>query len=292
MGDGEMGAELRELLVELAGDSTQEVRLVARFALGRVAGRPGVGAGALEGSDEVSNWLLRDLARGRSTDRAGAGLALGIAAASRKQASIPFPREWQRAIEQELADASRPEDRAALALALGLTVDVPPGDMLGEAFERVPEGELRARIAFAMGLAGDRAQAETIQDWMDTREGDRFAVARGIEALALLGSVGVLEDARVELEREPALVRGIGLLEGLGRVGDERVVSTVSARPSPPRPTCSERPPRARSAPWPIGELLPWCQDLADVANVSSRISTLFDFGGGGLLGPDRVLSA
>ena len=284
LGDGELGGDLRELLIELSDDANQEVRQVARFSIGRVAGRPGPGVDGLAGLEALSGWLLRDLTRGRSTDRAYAGLALGLAASGLEESNLTPPREWQRALEQELLSASRPDDRAALALALGLAADGRPGDSLAKAFEKAPEGELRARIAFAMGLAGAVAETERIEEWMATRQADRFAVGRALESLALLGRRDVLDRARVELANDPPLPRGIGLLDGLGQVGDAAVLPSVLAATERARPDLL-RAAAARA----LGALAdrdptPWCQDLADVANVASRVGTLYDFGAGGLL--------
>ena len=283
-GDGKVGEDLRELLFKLSGDPNADTRQAARLALGRVLGRGGSGPDATKNQLKLAAWLLRDLTRGRSSDRPYAALALGLAADGRRLDSLPVPAEWGLQLETQLRGTRSPEQVMALASACGLVGGSHFEETLLAAFDHAPEGEPRERIAFAMGLAGVRGAIETLEEWLPTRRGDSGALARGVEALALLGASGALTELERTLGDQPTTVEATGLLDGLGRTSDVGYVETL-VECCQPGEVNLVRATAARS----LGALgdrnpKPWCEDLAAVANLTAGVSTLFDFGGGGLL--------
>ncbi len=283
-GDGPAGEGLRKLLLGLCEDSNSETRQASRLAVGRVLGRTGSGSEARANQEELAAWLLRDLVRGRSSDRAYSALGLGLAAEARRLEGLSVPAEWSAQLELGLRDSNGPDNLMAIASACGLTGNARLEEALLEAFDGAPEGEPRTRIAFAMGLAGTRGAIELLEDWLGTRKGDRGSMARGLEAMALLGAQGVLTDAQSALTADLPAVQAAGILDGLGRTGDARALEALL------HSTNSDRVDLVRAAAArSLGALAdrnpsPWCEDLADVANLTAGVSTLFDFGGGGLL--------
>lgn len=283
-GDGPAGEGLRDLLLDLCGDANSETRQASRLAVGRILGRAGTGSEARANQEELATWLLRDLVRGRSSDRAYSALGLGLAAEARRLEGLSVPSEWSVQLETELREANGPDNLMAIASACGLTGSASLEEALLAAFDKAPEGEPRTRIAFAMGLAGTRGAIEPLEDWLATRQGDRGSLARGIEAMALLGAQQVLNDAQSVLKAELPAMQAAGILDGLGRTGDARVLEAL-LRSTDENRVDLVRAAAARSlgalADW---DPSPWCEDLADVANLTAGVSTLFDFGGGGLL--------
>ena len=283
-GDGPAGEGLREMLLDLCEDPNSDTRQASRLAVGRILGRTGSGPEARANQEELATWLLRDLVRGRSSDRAYSALGLGLAAEARRLEGLSVPSEWSSQLETELREANGPDNATAIASACGLTGSKGLEESLLAAFHKAPDGEPRARIAFAMGLAGTRGAIEPLEDWLETRKGDRVSIARGIEALALLGAQTVLTDAKSNLKVELPAVQAAGILDGLGRTGDARALEAL-LRSTDENRVDLVRAAAARSlgalADW---DPSPWCEDLADVANLTAGVSTLFDFGGGGLL--------
>ncbi|MEO0652216.1 MAG: hypothetical protein AAFZ65_16195, partial [Planctomycetota bacterium] len=190
--DGKLDATLREALWAATDEPELGTRTTAYLALVEGLTRP---ASDDSGDDaellRARSDLARRLTRGRSTDRPAVALALGVGARDLRAAGTAVPAIWTVSLRTSLKTATSPEERSAIAIALGLVQDSESVEPLLEIFESLPNGGDRARAALGIGMLGAPSTLAELRTAFQKLESEPGNAARVAEALAHGGDTGL-----------------------------------------------------------------------------------------------------
>jgi HEAT repeat protein len=258
-------------------------RRFARIALARIAGRDG--DGDPNGVEDVRRFLLSELARGRSDERAWAALALGVLERSRIDAGRLPDGEVAAALRDALTTERAPDDVAAVAVALGLLRDPGAESALVAKLRAVRDDEARGLVALALGMVGARAHAAELSRVVDESGYRPLTLREAATGLALLGDKEALPGLLEQLRETRSLAAQAALAEAIGRVGDARSFAGLAAMISDESVPASARA-FAAVALGLAGDLdpLPWSTPLSVHGNHITAPVTLYDDVGLGVL--------
>ena len=219
--DSPIQERLREALWAATDEADLRNRTAAYIALAQCLSRPDALDASRVSPDAVESRaaLARRLTRGRSTDRPAVALALGLGSWHLRQAGQVPPPIWTMSLRSALGSASGPEERVALALALGLANDVESEARLLEILESLPQGVERTYVALALGFTGSSAVLTPLREQYAELAPDPALSARMVEALGCAGDVGVASRLWTWLDEESDRRGRLELLAGLSRVG-------------------------------------------------------------------------
>lgn len=231
--DGDaLDKRLRRDLEKAIASTDQPTRHFATLALAEAAARPGLGKGEpLGAAAEVRRDMLSQLARGKSTQRPWAGLALGLLGSGLNECGGLPSEDASRALAWQLGEARSPEEVGAYALALGLRQDGQERRAIESKLEDF-EGrdEARGHLALSLGLLGAR-NAQTPLRTVELDSTRRPWVLRQTSvALAMLDDTELSGRLATELSATKSLPEGVGLAHSLGRVGGREAAVTLLAR--------------------------------------------------------------
>ena len=235
--DAEIRAALFAVHANAAGTGERQFALVA---LARAGGR-GVGAGAAEGSREVTKLLVKSLGNGPQARRAWAALALGVQAHRMRSSGRAPSTAAVQALRATLAKATEPELVAAAAVGLGLTGDSESAKLLLKKLEQVSVDSARGSICEGLGLLGAREAIETLQGVVADSEFRPFLLARASVALALLGGADAVPLLIEMLGSARSLAGQAGIAAALGTIGDVRSLPPLAAFLGDARKTTTAR---------------------------------------------------
>jgi hypothetical protein len=231
LGSGEFDRELRDLLLEFAGDADDAVKQLAFLSLGRVAARPGLtpeGGLDLEGLEPILDVLMARAQRGASTLRSAALIGLGLARRGLDRRGLAAPESIDKLLYDALDRGSDPLLASAAVMAAGLAAQPEMGERLAQTYAALPaQGGLRARAAYGVALhQGLRGRALLREEL--SRGVNEAAVVTGLaRALLLMGDPEVLSDAQRDFAAGASIPRRLGWIDALGLAGGRPAVPVL-----------------------------------------------------------------
>jgi len=228
---------IRAALMAIADGSLadQQARNYALIALGRAGGRAGHGAGdpfaALAGPARANprSFLIGKLARAKSAARPWAALALAVLERSRIDAGRQPSADVRAALRTALKDARSPVEIGGLAVAVGIAQDAAAGEVLRAQLKRTADDEARGFCALALGLVGDQAAVQSIEELIAKAKYRPHLLKAGAIGLGLLGDKAIVPELVSMLEQASALSAQAAIASALGFIGDERSVDPLIA---------------------------------------------------------------
>lgn len=286
-GSGALDRSVRASLVKAFTDAREpDVRNFALVALAHVAARPGPGGtDPLEGMKETQAFLLKELAKGSTTDRPWIVLALGVLDRGSIDLGVTRSPEIGAAVRAALKDARSPRDVGACAIAVGIRDDAESRAELVAKLGDVSDDETRGFVALALGLMGARDAIGRIQDIVSDAKYRPALLKDASISLGLLGDKQAVPGLIRMLVDAKSLATQASLASALGFIGDARSIEPLVEMLGDKKVT-----PRARAfAAVALGlvadkESLPWNSKLSVGINYRANTTTLANGEGTGIL--------
>lgn len=226
-GDAEaLDARGRELLLEGSSDWQPELRRQALVALARAAARPGAGPEPGAALAPVRARLLARLADARTPERPWAALALGLLERGVAQGGGVPSEDVRRALRAQLDAATSPDERGALATALGLLRDPAAEGPLRELLAS-QDDVLCGQAAVALGLLGARGAIDELRAVVRGATYRPGLLFESATALALLGDRELVPELVDRLRTAESLAAQAAIASALGRIGDRRTIEPL-----------------------------------------------------------------
>jgi HEAT repeat protein len=232
LGDGdadELDREISATLERAARELEPLARGLAQVALGDSSTRAGSGDDPERGAREARAFLLGRLAQGTTLSRPWAAFGLALGERRRLRQGWNATPEVGAALRAALAAARSPEERNALALALGLIEDREARPAVLELFESPASDDVRGTFAVALGLLrSDEARGVLAATVRESRF--RPGLLRDASVgLALIGDKEAVALLAGELPKAGSLASQAALCAALGTIGDARAVESLVA---------------------------------------------------------------
>ena len=274
---------LRNAILQVAKNGSEQARRFALVGLGQLGGRPGGGPDAFEGLDQVSEFLLKELERETSPRRPWAALAIGIQGRMLHRVGHALEPSTSKALLAQAAKERDPETVGAYALALGLRRDLEAWELLLQRLDTL-EGRDAARgyCAVALGLMDVKDAADPVLRLVRDSAYRPDLIRQAATGLALLRQVHAVPELVQMLEQATATSSQAALCGALGRIGDRDAVGPLLALLKNDKATGSARS-FAAVALGLIGDSdpLPWNVELSRDVHYRATTSTLIGEGGG-----------
>jgi HEAT repeat protein len=237
-GDGdELDREIARALERAAAELEPLSRGLAQIALGDSSARAGAGPDPERGLREARAFLMQRLAQGTTLSRPWAAFGLALGERRRQRAGwLPTP-EVGAALRGALVAARSPEERAALALALGLIEDDQAPAPVRALFHEARADDLRGTFAVALGLLRDAASVPALTQTVRESRFRAGLLRDAAVGLALAGDKRAVPLLAEELASASSLASQAALCAALGTVGDARAVERLIAFLADPAPT-------------------------------------------------------
>jgi hypothetical protein len=226
--------EVRERLTELASEGNHRARSFALLALAQVGAREGRaradGTGdPRAGTAAIQRTLVQRLARARSQDEPWAALALGVLARGlRDRGELPSEGVLA-ALREGLRGAKSPDEKAAYAIAIGLSRDYEAhGPLVARVDELDPS--TRSFVALALGMTGAPAAIEPLQATLAGAEHEPETLVGTAHALALLKDPALLDALEAVGEDCECALSHLGTSLALGRSRHPGAAALLLAR--------------------------------------------------------------
>lgn len=230
--DGDpLDRSVRAALSEAVGRGGDgSLRRFAMIALAQVAGRPGAeGRDPLAGLAPARKRLLQELARGRSTTRPWASLALGVLERSLLDSGRLASRDTAAALISALRGARAPEEVGALCVGLGLMRCVEATPVLGEKLEGLADDEARGFAALALGMIEARESIGPIREILRSSKYRPGLLREAAIGLARMGEKGTGAELVKMLASAGSLASQASIASALGFIGDSRSLDPLLA---------------------------------------------------------------
>jgi HEAT repeat protein len=276
-------AEVRATLYRAAADDDKLTRSLALVSLAKVAGRPGKGGTDAEAFAEAQGFLLGKLVRGDASQRAWAGLSLGVLGVTRYDNGQTAAPELAQALRGTLDDAKQKDDVGAHCLGLGLLRDGDAADLLVERLVESKDDGTRACAALASGLVGAKAAFEPLQKMLESSTQASSLYVSAALGLRIAGSAEISSKMVARAQRRPVDESTDDVARLLGYLGDARTVDELAALVA----ESANKPEIRAAACEALGEICDlrarhWTSSLATDLHYGLLSSTLLSFGGDG----------
>jgi HEAT repeat protein len=264
----------------LSGDHW--TRNIALLYATRACAGPGASALDTKLSGRMRGVLAADIARGSSSTRPWAALALGILEHTHMAAGSPPSRDARSAVRAALLERRGPEEIGAYCLAAGLMHDTETRDALVHVLVDTQEDEPRAHAAIGLGLLGDANAIAPLRKAVADARYRPLVLRDAAIALGLLGDRDVSAQLSSMLAETQSLSAQSAIASALGFIGDDRSIEPLVALVE--SKTTSDRTKAFAAAA--LGSMcddrrLPWnCAYALDV-NYGLSPPTLYDPAGG-----------
>jgi len=231
--EDELDVRVRGTLMDVAVGGKGSLRSYAVIALAQACARAGSGEGdARYGTEQARRFLVKRLARAKSTDRAWVALALGIlehgAQQDREARSAGPSPELRLALRECLQESKSPELVAACSIGTGLAAGGDAAAVVAGRIENVNDDAL-AHTALALGLTGSPEAIDPLHAVLQRSRHQPDVLEQAALALALLHDDSLIEDLQGLLgECDCLLSRGAVAL-ALGRTRNPRAVEPLLA---------------------------------------------------------------
>jgi len=217
----------RDTLAAASGHADPVARGLALVALAEAAARKGPGQDPLAGLPAAEKQLLRELERGRSGVQGWAALGLGMLARARAEAGLAPSSDVLEALARAASESQSSNDRAAIDLARGLARDAAATADLERDALTGRDPIVRAAATLALGFSGANSSADGLRMQLADVGVNARVTENTAVALVLLGDPDVATRLVDLVRKTGSLERQAALLEGVGRSGDDRVVSDL-----------------------------------------------------------------
>jgi HEAT repeat protein len=277
-GADELDAEIRRALANVPKGGELQARAFALVAAAEAGARFGRDAG--KGLSETSEFLVRELARGKSGLQPWAALAAGTFAWRVAQQGVTHPSQGvlRQALALALDDEGSHERLGAYALGAGLARSTESAPRLLKLLAKELPEDVRGQVAIALALLGHEAAIEPLRALVAESKYRPELLRQAAIALALLGDKEVPLQLAGMLREARSLASQAALASALGFTGDHRSVEPLLALLADRDVTEKAR----AFAAIALGnvadkELLPWNTKIGAGINYRAASATLFD---------------
>ncbi len=173
------------------------------------------------------NFLMKYFVNGKSNTRQWAALAIGLQGYHVHAHGGDLSASTGRAVEAIFGRTKSPISAGAHAIALGLRGDIDCVPRLIERLEDSRDETVRAQIAIALGLIGERSAVLALEQVMESSDHLPMLLRDSAIALALLGQKEVVIDLVEVIAAGESLPVLEGAVAALSLVGDARAVDPL-----------------------------------------------------------------
>jgi len=281
----EFDARLGVELLRSAEARELSERSYALMGLAEIALRTGSGETPRAREDLYRRELLDALENSRARVVAWAALALGVLEHGNLQSGAGAHEPTREALRKRFEKAASPEERSALAVAMGLASDPAAGALLLAALEKESEDTLRGYLALGLGLCRHAPAAGTLRELALGARNKPFLLEQSSIALALLGERGLAPMLIEQLKDSRSLAAQAWLSRTIGMISEQE---SVPALLDMVRNDKLGQDPRAQAA-MALGRILdasalPWIQPYASALDYRNPTAVLIAGDGSGLL--------
>lgn len=244
LGDGDadgLDREIAHALERAAREFEPLSRGLAQIALGDSSARSGTGSDPERGAREARAFLLERLSQGTTLSRPWAAFALALGERRRLREGWNPTAEVGAALRAALDGARSPEERAAMALALGLIEDGQARAKVLELYLAPASDDVRGTFAVALGLLRARESVEALADTVRQSRFRPGLLRDAAVGLALVGDKAAVPLLTAELSAAGSLASQAALCAALGTVGDARSVEILVTFLESPAPSARAR---------------------------------------------------
>lgn len=228
-GDTDLDKKIRKALAEVPKNlSDQQSRNFALIAMAKVAGTPGPD-GSESGIKDASEFLLKQLERGKSTIKPWAGLAIGVLGRKLKEQGTAPPELV--ALGDALRSALKAEkDKSRLgaySIGVGIMGDQEASRTLLEHLEKLSEDTARGYVALGLGLMGDLNAKEPIGRIIEESKYRPDLLKQAAISLGLLGDKELVGKLVKMLQSSKSLATQAAISSALGFIGDQHSIDPL-----------------------------------------------------------------
>jgi HEAT repeat protein len=222
-GNGAADRKARAAILRAFDAADPQIRAFAMISAAELGGRCGDDAPGTECRSALSS----ELARGRSSSRSWAALALGLFERIRLDRSLPSSEPTRRALRDWFSAARGRSEVGSGALALGLCRELRAEKLLRARLADSSEDTGQGFVALALGMIGASDSVGELRDLVRASRYRPQLLEQVAEALALLGD----KETAVSIAGLLAEARGLAAQSSyagaLGFVGDARCVDPL-----------------------------------------------------------------
>ncbi len=278
----ELDIEIRKALTDVPHNLADvQARHFSLIALAQVGGRPGssTAGDATAAVPEVRKQLLLQLARGKSSMRRWAALALGLFEKSlADRTGVPASAESAAALRMALDDSNSALAIGANAIGAGILGDLQASEVLLEKLASMRAPGTRGFVCIALGLLGARDAIEPIQSVVEASKYQPDLLKSAAIGLGLLGDKPVADSLVAMLDQARGLASQASIASALGFIGDRRSIEPLIDMLGDQQKTGAAR----GFAAVALGivadkEPLPWNAKIAANINYRANTATLTD---------------
>ena len=284
--DQKVNSNIREMLMKLPEHvNDQQTRNFALIALAYSNSTVGLGPDSFAGVQETYKYFMRQLARGKSVQKAWAGLSAGILVNRLEHQGFPVPTSWRKSIVDALRMEKQPERLGALAVAIGLAGGPDAGEVLLDKVKTTQDDEAKGYLCIGLGLLGERKAIEYIQEVVEKSKYRPLLLQQAAISLGLMGDYNLVPYLTATLENSTSLASQASIVQALGFIGDARSIDSLVGMLEDKQVTDRGRG-FAAAALGMVAErnLLPWNNSLSCDLNYRASTFTLNDIEGTGIL--------
>jgi HEAT repeat protein len=220
---------IRTELLRLSGEGDAYARYLSWISIARCAARAGEGPTPRLALPQLEAFLLDRLARANTLARPWAALALGVLQRELSSAGGPRRTEIDTALRAAMSDAASVDERAALAVAFGLSGDATAAPVLAKLLEESNDDLLQSSAAVSLGWLGARDSIPLLREVL-RNSGVRAEVLKSAAiGLALMHDRELVAELVERLRTGSSLAVQSSLASALGWIGDARAIDPLLA---------------------------------------------------------------
>jgi HEAT repeat protein len=279
-----LDARIRAALLD--ADSRARDQAARRFALIALAQSDGrVGDGERPAKGLVTRRLLSALGKGTESEKAWAGIAIGVRGYALNASGAQVPADATTALRSALFDSKSQEVLGAYAIGLGLLRDLDSQARLLALVDSKNDDGTRGYASIGLGLMNAAGAIETIERVVRESKYQPVVLQQAAIALGLLGDKRVVGELADMLRESKTLSSQAAIAKALGAIGDRDSVEPLVAMLRDQDLTAAARG-FAAAALGIVADLkpLPWNSEISVDLNYLAATATLNSQDGLGVL--------
>jgi len=218
-----LDTRVRTVLQRIATSSERQTRAFASMSLSQRAAR----MSNADRAAEVRAFLAKQLAEGRSNERAWAALALGVLEHGRPAGTEANEASVRAGLVTGLKECGSPEELGALAIACGLAGEVAAVPILLDRLEHASEARVQGHLAVALGLIGDTRGSAPLKVLLANARFRPELLRQVAIGLALLEDRTLVPALLETLEKANSLASQAAAASVIGWIGDYRALQSL-----------------------------------------------------------------